>query len=113
MRETPTSKRAVEYVRMSTEHQRYSIANQRAAIASYAEAHGYDVVRSYDDAGKSGLTLKGRDGLQRLLADTLGPTRDFSAIIVLDVSRWGRFGPRRRDSPDHERLAAAVKAEVV
>jgi DNA invertase Pin-like site-specific DNA recombinase len=76
---------------MSTEHQRYSIANQRSAIAAYAEERRYEIVRSYEDAGKSGLTLKGRDGLQRLLADTLGPSRDFSAIIVLDVSRWGRF----------------------
>src|SRR6185437_1934674 len=91
MSKTDLSRRAVEYVRMSTEHQRYSITNQRSAIATYAEGRGYELIRSYEDAGKSGLTLKGRDGLQRLLADTLGPTRDFSAIIVLDVSRWGRF----------------------
>lgn len=33
--------RAAQYLRMSTEHQRYSLDNQSAAIAEYAEARGY------------------------------------------------------------------------
>ncbi len=82
---------AAQYIRMSTEHQRYSLENQRAAIAEYAEMRGFAIVQTYADAGKSGLSLKGRDGLQRLLADVVTGQRDFSAILVLDVSRWGRF----------------------
>jgi DNA invertase Pin-like site-specific DNA recombinase len=80
-----------EYVRMSTEHQRYSITYQQAANASYADAHGLDIIRSYVDAGISGLTLHGRDGLQAMLADVLGGTAPYKAILVYDVSRWGRF----------------------
>lgn len=83
--------RAAQYVRMSTEHQRYSLANQAAIIAVYAAQHGYEVLRTYADAGKSGLQLKGRKGLQQLLSDALSENRDFDAILVLDVSRWGRF----------------------
>ncbi|TPN57463.1 recombinase family protein [Mesorhizobium sp. B1-1-7] len=82
---------AAQYLRMSTEHQRYSLENQRAAISEYAEMRGFAVVRTYADAGKSGLSLKGRDGLQRLLADVVTGQGGFSAILVLDVSRWGRF----------------------
>lgn len=86
-----TPLRAVQYVRMSTEHQRYSIENQQAALGEYAEMEGFEVVRTYADAGKSGLQLKGRRQLQQLLSDCLNPDRDFDVILVLDVSRWGRF----------------------
>ncbi len=83
--------RAAQYLRMSTEHQRYSPDNQRAAIDRYASERGYEIVETYVDAGKSGLTLKGRDGLKRLLADAVSGTANFNAILVLDISRWGRF----------------------
>jgi len=53
---------AAQYVRMSTEHQQYSIANQEAAIQTYARSHGYAVVLTYADAGKSGLAIKHRKG---------------------------------------------------
>ena len=37
---------AAEYLRMSTEHQQYSLENQAAAIRKYADAHGFEVVRT-------------------------------------------------------------------
>lgn len=83
--------RAAQYLRMSSENQRYSTENQQNAIAEYAQQHGYEVVASYVDAGKSGLSLKGRDALRQLLSAALGSNRLFEAILVLDVSRWGRF----------------------
>jgi DNA invertase Pin-like site-specific DNA recombinase len=76
---------------MSSDNQRYSTENQQNAIAEYAQNHGYDVVVSYIDAGKSGLSLKGRGALKQLLSDVLAAQRAFDAILVLDVSRWGRF----------------------
>jgi DNA invertase Pin-like site-specific DNA recombinase len=83
--------RAAQYLRMSSENQRYSTDNQQNAIAEYAQKHGYRLVASYIDAGKSGLSLKGRDALKQLLSDALATPRAFDAILVLDVSRWGRF----------------------
>lgn len=83
--------RAAEYVRMSTEHQKYSTENQSEAIRDYAARRGMEIVRTYADAGKSGLRLDGRDALKRLLADVEGGTADFDAILVYDISRWGRF----------------------
>ena len=82
---------AAQYLRMSSENQRYSTENQESAIAEYAEQNGYRIVASYTDAGKSGLSLKGRDALKQLLSDVLATPRVFDAILVLDVSRWGRF----------------------
>ncbi len=82
---------AAQYVRMSTEHQQYSTENQRDAIAEFARARGFRIVRTYADDGKSGLRLEGREALRRMLADVQGGSADFKAILVYDVSRWGRF----------------------
>jgi DNA invertase Pin-like site-specific DNA recombinase len=83
--------RGVQYVRMSTEHQRYSTENQAAAMQFYAKQRGIEVVRTYADEGKSGLRLDGRDALKKLIGDVQGGTADFTTILVYDVSRWGRF----------------------
>lgn len=76
---------------MSTEHQRYSLEHQAVWIASYATEHGYEIVKTYSDAGKSGLRIEGRDALLELLGDVVGRQAGFTVILVLDVSRWGRF----------------------
>jgi DNA invertase Pin-like site-specific DNA recombinase len=83
--------RVAQYVRMSTDSQRYSIDNQVAAIALYAASRGFLIVRTYADEGKSGLSVKGRRGLTRLIDDIQSRRTDFEAILVYDVSRWGRF----------------------
>ncbi len=38
---------AAQYLRMSTEHQQYSLVNQATTIQRYAEAHGFSVVQTY------------------------------------------------------------------
>jgi DNA invertase Pin-like site-specific DNA recombinase len=83
--------KAVEYVRMSTEHQQYSTENQSAKIREYAARRGIEIIRSYADAGKSGLRIDGREALQRLIQDVESGSADFQIILVYDVSRWGRF----------------------
>jgi DNA invertase Pin-like site-specific DNA recombinase len=85
------SLRAVEYVRMSTEHQQYSTENQAAKIREYAEHRNIEIARTYADAGKSGLRIDGRAALQRLIHDVESGSADFQIILVYDVSRWGRF----------------------
>lgn len=84
-------RRAAMYVRMSTDHQKYSTENQADAIHDYAARHQIDIVKTYADSGKSGLKLDGRDALQNLIADVQSDSADYSVILVLDVTRWGRF----------------------
>lgn len=86
-----TGVRAAEYVRMSTDHQKYSTENQADAIRQYATARGIEIVRTYADAGKSGLKLDGRDALKQLIEDVQTGRADFTMILVYDISRWGRF----------------------
>ena len=82
---------AAQYLRMSTEHQQYSLENQATAIQKYAESHSFEIVRTYSDSAKSGLILRRRTGLQQLLQDVVSGTASYRAILVYDVSRWGRF----------------------
>ncbi len=88
---TIETRRAAEYVRMSTEHQQYSSENQREVMRQYAQQRGMIIVRTYADAGKSGLRIDGRDALKQLIRDVESGNADFSVILVYDVSRWGRF----------------------
>lgn len=83
--------RAVEYVRMSTAGQQLSIPFQQAAIRLHAVQRGYEIVRTYADEARSGLYLEGRPSLASLLAEVESGCADFRAILVYDVSRWGRF----------------------
>ena len=85
------TRRAAAYVRMSTDHQKYSTENQLAAIQEYATIHNMELVATYADEGKSGLNIKGREGLQRMIADVEAGHTAFEVILVLDVNRWGRF----------------------
>ncbi len=83
--------RAAQYIRMSTEHQQYSTENQADIIRDYASARGYEIVKTYADEGKSGLRIEGRAALTALLSDVEAGNADFEAVIVYDISRWGRF----------------------
>jgi DNA invertase Pin-like site-specific DNA recombinase len=85
------SARAAQYVRMSTEHQKYSTENQAEALQQYAARRGIEIVRTYADQGKSGLRLDGRDALKQLISDVESKRADFTTILVYDISRWGRF----------------------
>ncbi|HET7086996.1 MAG TPA: recombinase family protein [Rhizomicrobium sp.] len=84
-------KRAAQYVRMSTEHQKYSTENQADIIREFAQKRGIEIVRTYADEGKSGLRIDGRDALKRLISDVESGSAPFGTILVYDVSRWGRF----------------------
>ena len=83
--------RAVAYVRMSTDLQEFSPENQLAAIMGYAKQRGFEVIRVYDDAGRSGLRADNRPGHRRLMAEIESGRADFEAVIIYDISRWGRF----------------------
>lgn len=85
------NRRAAVYLRVSTTRQPASMVLQRQELARCAEEKGYHIVSVYEDVGRSGLTLEGRPGLSQLLFDVVDGRTDFAFLLVLDVSRWGRF----------------------
>ncbi len=69
------------------------------------------IVRTYTDAGKSGLRIDGRDALQQLIHDVESQQADFSVILVYDVSRWGRFQDAD-ESAYYEYICRRARIEV-
>ncbi len=82
---------AAQYLRMSTDRQDVSLEYQAKTIAKWAEAHGYSIVETYSDEGISGVGIEKRQALKDLLRTVIGGQSPFHAVLVYDVSRWGRF----------------------
>ena len=80
---------AAQYLRVSTEQQQYSLENQAEAIRDYATRLGFAIVQTYSDTGRSGLRLKDRPGIIRLISDVMSGHAIFRTVLVYDVSRWG------------------------
>lgn len=81
---------AAQYLRVSSDEQRYSVGFQEARIAAYCAEQGFEIVRTYSDLGRTGLTARRRDGLARLLADVCDDP-PFQTLLISDPSRWGRY----------------------
>lgn len=84
-------RQAAMYVRMSTDHQKYSTENQADAIREYAERRNIVIAETFADDGRSGLTMEDRPALKRLIETVQSGEIGFTMILVLDVTRWGRF----------------------
>ena len=87
----PEAKPAAQYIRMSTEHQQYSTENQADVIREYAQRRGFRIAKTYADEGKSGLRIEGRAALRQMITDVESGKPGYEAILVYDISRWGRF----------------------
>ena len=88
MSNSPTP--AAQYLRISREVQFYSFPEQIATIKKFAAANNFEIIRTYQDTA-SGLLVKNRSGLQQLLFDILKGRAQYRAVLINDVSRWGRF----------------------
>ena len=82
--------RAVAYCRVSTNKnaQLDSLEAQEQFFRGYADRSGYKLVNIYADPGKSGVKIKNRTALIRLLADA--KTGQFDMVLIKDVSRLAR-----------------------
>lgn len=97
---------AAQYVRMSDESQQYSPDNQKDAIQQYAGLHGFRIVKTYADLGRSGVVAKNRTGLSELLKDVVSGEAEYKAILVYDVSRWGRY-PNSDEAAHYEYICSS------
>ena len=86
-------RRAVAYYRHSAQdRQENSVEIQQDQVRKFAADNGIEIVREFADRGKSGLSVEGRDEFNTMLRDYVqGCREDFQFVLVLDVSRWGRF----------------------
>ncbi|MDG9674966.1 recombinase family protein [Micromonospora sp. DH14] len=82
---------AVAYLRVSTEEQAESgagLAAQRAAIQAEADRRGWTIVAWKEDAGVSGKSVEGREGLAEALE--LVESRQAETLVVAKLDRLSR-----------------------
>jgi DNA invertase Pin-like site-specific DNA recombinase len=88
----PPLLRAVAYYRHSAQdRQENSVTLQQEHVRPWAIANGIEIIHEFDDRGKSGLTAEGRHGFTDMMENWVKVRNDFSFVLCLDVSRWGRF----------------------
>ncbi len=86
------AKRAAAYYRHSAqERQENSVEIQQDQVRKFAEDNSIQIVEEYIDRGKTGLITEGREAFQRMLHDVETGKHQFDYVLVLDVSRWGRY----------------------
>jgi hypothetical protein len=86
---------AAQYLRMSTEHQQYSIDGQSTAIEAYANLLGFEIVQSYSD---SALRANRRRGKIRRLAEN----ENLGRACELQP----KLRAKKKDSPETAKHAA-------
>ncbi|WP_288394125.1 recombinase family protein [uncultured Vagococcus sp.] len=89
--DTITKKRAVAYIRVSTNEQAehgYSLGAQKEEIEKFCDRQGYDFIHTYADEGVSGKSTNKRLGYQQMMSDA--SNGKFDVVIVWKLSRLAR-----------------------
>ena len=81
--------RVALYLRMSTDAQEGSIAQQEKALLAHCRKHGYHTTAVYKDEGISGDATDKRKQFLRMIGDA--PSGLFERILCWDQDRFGRF----------------------
>ena len=68
----------------------YSLEAQRTRMRAFAEFNEYEIAGEYEDAGKSGKSIEGRDDFNRMMEDIKTGKDDVSFVLVFKLSRFGR-----------------------
>ncbi|MFA4941139.1 MAG: recombinase family protein [Patescibacteria group bacterium] len=98
--------KAVVYTRVSTEEQakenHYSLDAQKRICAESASKEGLVIVEIFEDAGKSGTSIKGRPALKEMLA-YIEEHKDITTVLVQDTDRIAR------NTEDHLAIKALLR----
>ncbi len=80
------------YTRVSTAMQidGYSLDAQKARMKAYADYNDYEIVGTYEDAGKSGKSIEGRLEFNRMMENIKSGKDGVSFVLVFKLSRFGR-----------------------
>lgn len=59
-------------------------------IEKYAKTYDINIIKTYEDKGKSGKSIDGRDGFIRMLNDIESGAIKVAYVLVFKLSRFGR-----------------------
>ena len=81
-------KKAVAYVRMSTDKQDYSIESQKRTIDEYAKKNKYNIITYFEDKGISGRDAEKRPAFMEMIEES--KKSYFNYVLIYDSSRFAR-----------------------
>jgi len=103
---------AVQYLRMSTDKQEYSIDHQRDHIGKFAVQHGFGIIHDYIEPGISGVTAQDRPQFIKMIDDLSSGRVHCKAVLIYDMSRFGRFQPPT-ESMYHEHKLVMMNIRLI
>jgi len=83
-------KQAVAYLRKSMDLQETSLEQQKKDILVFAAANDINVIRFFEEAA-CGENVEGRPQFRNMVEFCRTSRESFQYVLVLDISRWGRF----------------------
>ena len=80
------------YTRVSTALQidGFSLEAQKTRMRAFADYNNYQIVREYEDAGRSGRSIEGREQFRQMISDIQLDRDGISFVLVYKLSRFGR-----------------------
>jgi site-specific DNA recombinase len=82
-------KRAIAYLRKSTDLQETSLEQQKEKVLEFAREHSVRVIEIFAEEA-CGENVEGRPEFRKMI-ECCKSNEDFQYVFVYDISRWGRF----------------------